>query len=84
MRVHSSLGNGFQELIYQRAMENEMHIDGLSFEREKVMSIYYKGYKIGTRRVDFFVEGKIMVELKAIIKLENVHLAQAKKLPGSL
>ncbi len=78
MKVHSALGNGFQEVIYQRAMEIEMNIDGLFFEREKVMSIYYKSYDIGTRRVDFFVEGKIMVELKALIKLENVHLAQAK------
>lgn len=78
MRVHSILGNGFQEVIYQRAMAIEMTLEGLKFEREKEMPIHYKEHNIGTRRVDFFVEEKIMVELKAIIKLEDVHLAQGK------
>ena len=78
MKVHSFLGNGFQEVIYQRALEIEMTLDGLQFEREKEMPVMYKGYNIGTRRVDFFVEEKIMVELKAIIQLEDVHLAQGK------
>ena len=78
MRVHSTLGNGFQEVIYQRALEIEMRLAGLSFVREMEMPIFYRGYKIGTRRVDFFVENLIMVELKAIILLEDVHLAQAK------
>ena len=78
MKVHSTLGNGFQEVIYQRALEIEMTLDGLQFEREKEMPVMYKGYNIGTRRVDFFVEEKIMVELKAIIQLEDVHLAQGK------
>lgn len=77
MQVHKTLGNGFQEVIYQRAMEIEMPLFGLDFEREKVMSVFYRNQEIGTRRVDFFVEGKIMVELKAIIRLEEVHLAQA-------
>jgi GxxExxY protein len=77
MKVHSTLGNGFQEVIYQRALAIEMGIEGLDFEREKEMEIFYRGEQIGTRRVDFFVEGLIMVELKAIIKLEDVHLAQA-------
>ena len=78
MKVHSELGNGFQEVIYQRALEIEMHLEGLTFAREMELQIYYKGCNIGTRRVDFFVEDKIMVELKALIKLEDVHLAQAK------
>lgn len=77
MKVHSNLGNGFQEVIYQRAMEIEMPFENLSFQREMEMPIYYRDQQIGTRRVDFFVEEKIMVELKAIIKLEDVHLAQA-------
>ena len=77
MKVHSTLGNGFQEVIYQRAMAIEMEKQGLGFAREMEMSIYYEGIDIGTRRVDFFVENKIMVELKALIKLEDVHLAQA-------
>lgn len=77
MKVHSTLGNGFQEVIYQRALAIEMEKQGLGFQREMEMSIFYEGIDIGTRRVDFFVEDKIMVELKALIKLEEVHLAQA-------
>ncbi len=77
MKVHSTLGNGFQEVIYQRAMELEMPFENLTFKREMEMPVYYRNEQIGTRRVDFFVEEKIMVELKAITKLEDVHLAQA-------
>ena len=77
MEVHKILGNGFQEVIYQRALAIEMAKQSISFSREHEMEIFYKGESIGTRRVDFFVEGKIMVELKAIIRLEDVHLAQA-------
>jgi GxxExxY protein len=77
MKVHSVLGNGFQEVIYQRALEIEMRKAGLAYVREMEMTIFYDGEDIGTRRVDFFVEGVIMVELKAIILLEEVHLAQA-------
>lgn len=77
MKVHSTLGNGFQEVIYQRALVIEMEKQGLDFQREMEMTIYYDGIDIGTRRVDFFVEDLIMVELKALIKLEDVHLAQA-------
>ena len=77
MKVHSSLGNGFQEVIYQRALAIEMTKNNLSFVREMEIPIYYDDQQIGTRRVDFFVEDKIMVELKALIQLEDVHLAQA-------
>ena len=77
MKVHNILGNGFQEVIYQRALAIEMQKQGLGFQREMEMKIYYDEFEIGTRRVDFFVEDKIMVELKAVIKLEEVHLAQA-------
>ena len=77
MKVHTTLGNGFQEVIYQRALAIEMEKDGLSFAREMEMDIKYDDQIIGTRRVDFFVEDKIMVELKALIKIDDVHLAQA-------
>ena len=77
MTVHSALGNGFQEVIYQRALEIEMADQGIPFSREHVMPIYYKGQHIGTRRVDFLVGNVVSVELKAIIRLEDVHLAQA-------
>ena len=77
MEVHKRLGNGFQEVIYQRALQIEMNLAGLSFVREMEMPIFYRETEIGTRRVDFFVADCIMVELKALIKLEDVHLAQA-------
>lgn len=77
MEVHRILGNGFQEVIYQRALAVEMNQQKISYSREHEMGIFYKGESIGTRRVDFFVEGKIMVELKAIIQLDDVQLAQA-------
>jgi GxxExxY protein len=77
MEVHRTLGNGFQEVIYQRALAIEFKSQGIAFSREHVMNIFYKSENIGTRRVDFFVEGRVMLELKAVIQLEDVHLAQA-------
>lgn len=77
MAVHKALGNGFQEVIYQRALFIELSQAGLSFEREKSMPIYYKGVHIGTRRVDFLVANIISVEIKAVSQLEDTHLAQA-------
>jgi len=77
MTVHKTLGNGFQEVIYQRALEIEMQLAGIEFSREFEMPIYYRTYQIGTRRVDFLVQEKVSVELKALIKTEPVHLAQA-------
>ncbi|MEM8524687.1 MAG: GxxExxY protein [Bacteroidota bacterium] len=77
MEVHSALGNGFQEVIYQRALAFEMEEQGISFAREFEMPVMYKTVQVGTRRVDFLVEDKISVEIKAIIALEKVHLAQA-------
>ena len=77
MTVHKALGNGFQEVIYQRALEIEMRLASIEFSREFEMPILYRDEQIGTRRVDFLVEGVISVELKAITKLEDVHFAQA-------
>jgi len=77
MQVHRALGNGFQEVIYQRSLAIEMRYAGLDFEREKEMKIYYRDQEVGTRRVDFFVEEKVMVEIKAIEKLEDIHRNQA-------
>lgn len=76
MRVHSVLGTGFQEVIYQRCLAIEMEKCGLDFSREVNMPIYYDGLEVGSRRVDFLVENLIMLELKAVSKLEDVHLAQ--------
>lgn len=78
MKVHNSLGNGFQEVIYQRCLAIELERAGLSFGREIAQTIFYDGIEVGTRRADFVVEGKVIVELKALINLEDVHLAQAK------
>lgn len=77
MQVHNTLGNGFQEVIYQRALAIEMRFAELSFQREMEMPIFYREEQIGTRRVDFFVEDCVMVELKAKEKIEDVHKAQA-------
>ncbi len=78
MRVHSKLGNGFQEVIYQRALAIEMQKSNLAFARELEMTIFYDTIEIGKRRVDFFVENKIVVELKSVIKLDDLHLAQCR------
>ncbi|HVT86077.1 MAG TPA: GxxExxY protein [Chitinophagaceae bacterium] len=78
MKVHAALGNGFQEVIYQRALEIELEESGVRFAREFNMPVFYKGKMIGERRVDFLIEDEIAVELKAILKLEPVHFAQAR------
>jgi len=77
MEVHKHMGNGFQEVVYQRALAIEFKMQGIEFSREHEMQLTYKGYNIGKRRVGFFVENLIMVEIKAVIDLEDVHLAQA-------
>jgi GxxExxY protein len=76
MKVHSYLGNGFQELIYQRALAIELRNADLKFVRELEMPVLYEGEEIGTRRVDFLINGELLVELKALVKIEEVHLAQ--------
>ena len=77
METHSTLGNGFQEVIYQRALAYEMSLKEIAFEREFEMPVIYKDKRLGTRRVDFLVEDCVSVELKASIQMEDVHLAQA-------
>ena len=77
MEVHNQMCNGFQEVVYQRALSIELNLNGIEHERELEMPLEYKGHDVGTRRVDFFVEGNVMVEIKAIEKLEGVHKAQA-------
>lgn len=78
MKVHRTLGNGFQEVIYQRCLAIEFEKANLNFGREIDQQIFYEGIEVGIRRADFVVEGNVIVELKAIINLEDVHLAQAK------
>lgn len=78
MKVHNTLGNGFQEVIYQRCLAIELERVGMEFVREAEQNIYYEGINVGTRRAAFVVENKVIVELKALINLEDVHLAQAK------
>lgn len=78
MKVHNYLGNGFQEVIYQRCLAIELERAGLNFGREVKQTIFYEGIEVGTRRADFVVENKVIVEIKALINLEDVHLAQAK------
>lgn len=78
MKVHNTLGNGFQEVIYQRCLAIELERAEISFAREQEHDIYYEDIQVGTRRADFVVEEQVIVELKALINLEDVHLAQAK------
>lgn len=77
MTVHSALGSGFQEVIYQRALSIEMGDQGIGFSREHEIPIYYKDQRIGSGRADFLVEAVVTVELKAVFELEDIHLAQA-------
>ena len=76
MKVHNTLGNGFQEVIYQRCLAIELDKASLEFLREEEMPIYYDNVQVGTLRADFIVASKVLVELKALVKLEDVHLAQ--------
>ena len=76
MKVHNALGNGFQEVIYQRCLAIELEKQKITFLREKPMAIYYEDRAVGKRRADFIVENRVLIELKAVIKLEDVHLAQ--------
>lgn len=78
MKVHTTLGNGFQEVIYQRALAIEFAEHGISFQREVAIKVYYKEQQIGERRVDFLIEDKVCLEIKALVQFEDVHLAQAK------
>ena len=78
MKIHNTLGNGFQEVIYQRCLAIEFEKNNINYEREKEQAVFYEGEQVGTRRADFVVENNIIVELKAVINLEDVHLAQAK------
>lgn len=78
MKVHNTLGNGFQERIYQRCLAIELQNSNLSFEQEVNQKIFYEGFDVGTRRADFIVENRVIIELKAVINLEDAHLAQTK------
>lgn len=76
MKVHSELGNGFPELIYQRSLAIELKDQGINYKRELTMPLFYKGEKVGKRRVDFLVEDKVLVELKAISEINDTHFNQ--------
>ena len=78
MKVHRGLGPGFQEVIYQRCLAIELERSSINFIREQEQLIYYDGIEVGTRRADFVIEERLVVEIKALIALENVHIAQAK------
>ncbi|NJP10192.1 MAG: GxxExxY protein [Leptolyngbyaceae cyanobacterium RU_5_1] len=78
MKVHRTMGPGFQEVIYQRCLAIELERADLSFQREQEQPVYYDSIQVGTRRADFIVENQIVVELKAVVQLEDAHLAQAK------
>ena len=78
MKVHNTLGPGFQEVVYQRCLAIELTRAGLLFSREQEHVIYYEGIEVGTRRADFIIDNKVVVEIKAVVALLDVHLAQGK------
>ena len=78
MKVHNELGSGFQEVIYQRCLSIEFKEAGFDFTREQDQPVYYRGIQVGRRRADFILENRVVVEIKAVVNLEDVHLAQAK------
>ena len=78
MKVHNTMGPGFQEVIYQRCLAIELERADLDFQREQEQLVYYEDIEVGTRRADFIVENRVVVELKALIDLQDVHIAQAK------
>ena len=78
MKVHNTLGPGFQEVIYQRCLAIELERAGIGYQREQEQVVFYDGIEVGTRRADFIVEDRVVVELKALVRLEDAHLAQAK------
>ena len=78
MKVHNTMGPGFQEVIYQRCLAIELDRAELNFQREQEQTVFYENIEVGTRRADFIIENKVVVELKALVNLEDVHIAQAK------
>lgn len=76
IEVHQHLGPAYHESIYQRALAHEFRLQQISFEREKEISLSYKGQAVGKYRLDFLVDDKVIVELKAVSALSDVHLAQ--------
>ncbi len=78
MKVHNTMGPGFQEVIYQRCLAIELENEGVRFQREKEQKVYYNDIHVGTRRADFIVEDSVVIELKAVVKIEDAHIAQAK------
>ena len=78
MKVHNSMGSGFQEVVYQRCLSIELDRAGIKHKREVEQTIYYDGIEVGTRRADFVIDDKIIVELKALSEIDNLHIAQTR------
>lgn len=78
MKVHNTMGLGFQEVIYQRCLAIELGRAELDYAREQEQTVYYEDLEVGTRRAEFVIENSVVVELKAVVQLLDVHLAQAK------
>jgi GxxExxY protein len=83
MKVHRKMGPGLQEVIYQRCLAIGLERARLSFVREQEQPVYYDGIQVGTRRADFIVENHVVVELKAVVKLDDVHLESVTNIPDT-
>jgi GxxExxY protein len=75
-KVHSSLGPGLLENLYEEAMEHELKSRGIAYKRQKELEIQYKGNPIGNYRLDYLIENKVVVELKCVEAIKNIHIAQ--------
>jgi GxxExxY protein len=75
IRVHKELGPGFLESMYEEALAVELAHAGISFERQKLLPVFYREHVIGEHRLDLLIEGKLILELKAISQLEKIHFA---------
>jgi GxxExxY protein len=76
-RERERLGSGFQENIYQRTLEKELRLENLKVEPGFELPIFYKGEKILLRRINFLIDGKVCIAIKALANLDDVHLAKA-------
>lgn len=76
IEVHKNLKAGFSEKVYQEALQEEMEQNGIKFEREKAINVVYKNKPIGNQRIDFIVEDEIVVEIKSVERIGDIHIAQ--------
>ena len=76
IEVHRELGPGYDEAVYENALAVEMKLRGIPFERQKIVEVFYKGECVGEGKLDLFLGGEVVIELKAVDQLSQKHVAQ--------